>query len=155
GRRRSVVWLAAGLAVGYAGFRSISNVTLRRATDPDVQLDRLLTQPWSRPFRLLSAVWTSVAGSWGRAASEVRWDWTSKSSLLSAGLGLLVATLIATAFPRRPVKEPREPTGRPLLALTAAVVAGLIPVAIVAGGWPTPHLYDTRFLLPILVFASC
>jgi len=155
GRRRSIVWLASGLLVGYAGFRSVSNVALRQMTDPDIQLERLFAQPWYAPFRLFAGAWSSIVGGWGRAASEVRWDWGSKTTILAAFAGLLVAAITAPLISQRTTSDPLSPTVRPLLALSAAVVVGFIPVAITGGGWPPPGNYATRFQLPILVFASC
>jgi hypothetical protein len=41
-----------------------------------------------------------------------------------------------------------------LWALLAAVVAGLTP-AVIIQGWPLRLVYETRFMLPVVVFASC
>jgi hypothetical protein len=154
GRRRSVLWLGGGLSIGYVAFRSISDVTLRKVTDPGAQLDLLLEKPWSVPFQLLSSVWSSVVGAWGRAASEVQWDWSSKSTILAALAALPVAAIAVTLAAQRNASDPAEQTGRPLLALFAAVVVGSIPVVMIEG-WPRRLFYDTRFQLPILAFASC
>jgi len=152
GRWRGAATLLAGVAAGHAVFRSISDVTVRRATNPAVQIAALATRPWSRPFRVVAATWYGVVGSWGQAASAFQVDFGSKSTLVAALAALIVATC-AASLRGEPARE-ADPAGRRLLAVIAAVAAGVAP-AVVIQGWPFTRVYETRFFLPVLAFAVC
>jgi len=153
-RWRSALTLLAGVSLGYVVFRVISDVTARVKTDPDVQLERIRRKPWPVSSRTLSAAWDTMVGSWGRAASDLRIDWDSKSTLLAACVALAAAGCVAVlSWNRGSVDRPDRLGGR-LLAVIAAVIAGLIPVFFVSN-YPLNLNYETRFFLPVLVFASC
>jgi hypothetical protein len=82
-------------------------------------------------------------------------EWSSKSTLLAVGVALVVAGVCAAALSvDRSHVDPSDRVGGNLLALIAAVVAGLVPVFLVRG-FPLTGTYMTRFFLPVLVFANC
>jgi len=153
-RWRSSLTFLAGVSLGYVVFRAISDVTVRVHTDPAVQLERLQRKPWPVPFRTLSAAWSCAVGSWGRAASDFRIEWDSRSTLLAACCALAVAGGVAAlSWNRVPVDRPEGIGGR-LLALIAAAIAGLTPVFFISK-FPLKLTYETRYFLPVLVFTSC
>jgi hypothetical protein len=153
-RWRGALSLLAGVSVGYAVFRAISDVTLRMTTDPDVQLETVLQQPWSPPLRTLSAAWDCIVGSWGRAAAGLQIEWASKSTLFAAGVALAAAICAAALRMDRAAADPPGSVGGRLLAVIAAVIAGLAP-AFVIRSFPLSRVFETRYFLPVLVFASC
>jgi hypothetical protein len=153
-RWRGAMTLFAGVSLGYVVFRAIGNLMVRPTTDSDVQLEAVLRKPWSAPIRILAAAWDCLVGSWGRAASDLRIEWSSKSTLLASGVALAVAVFVAALRVDRGRAEPSDGAGRNLLAVIAAVIAGLVP-AFVIRDFPLIRTYETRFFLPVLVFASC
>jgi hypothetical protein len=153
-RWRSSLSLLGGAALGYLVFRAISNVAIREATDPDVQIEQFLRNPWTYPLKVLSSVWYCTIGAWARAASEVALDWSSKSTLLAVLAGLMVAAVAVLLFGKQRDPESVDGFRRRFLALVAAVIAGRLPAAIVMG-WPAIKIYPSRVLLPIVAFASC
>jgi hypothetical protein len=154
GRWRSSAWFGAGAAIGYLAFRALGVLSVRKETDPHLQLVGLLSRPWTRPFRVASAAWSAIVGAWGGAASKIQVDWASKSTLLAAVLGVGVASAAVAVWALRRDQPDVPSAGRRLLALGAGVVAGLYP-AITIMGWPMRLIFETRYLLPALVFASC
>ena len=135
GRRRGMWTLVSGAAAGYGLFRWIADVRIRSATDPQVQIVQLVSNPWPQPLRLLSAVWHCLAGAWGSGLGAIRLEWASKSTLVAALLAVLVAGVAAALAAARPAPStPPRVAGR-VIALVAAVVAGLVPVVIIQG-WP-------------------
>jgi hypothetical protein len=154
GRRRAMWTLVSGAAAGYGLFRWISDVRIRGATDPQIQIVQLVANPWPNPLRALSAAWYSLAGAWGSGLGAIRLEWSSKSTLVAALVAVLVAGLAAALASPRPA-SPNVPrvAGR-VIALVVAVVAGLVPVVIIQG-WPFQLVYESRFLLPVVVFATC
>lgn len=152
-RWRGALSLLAGVSVGYVVFRAISEVTVRATTDPDIQLERILRSP-SAPFRILGAAWDCMVGSWGRAASDLRIEWDSKSTLLAAGVALAAAVCASALRTDRSAADPAERVGGRLLALIAAVIAGLVPTFVIRS-FPLTREFETRFFLPVLIFASC
>lgn len=153
-RWRGTLTLGAGVSLGYLVFRAISDVSLRGTTDPDVQLEAILRKPWSAPFRIVGAAWDCMAGSWGRAVSDLQIEWSSKSTLLAAGVALAVAICVAALRGTRCSVDPLDPVSGNLLPLIAAVVAGLVPTFVI-WRFPLIRTYETRYFLPVLVFASC
>jgi hypothetical protein len=153
-RWRGTLTLLAGGIAGYAIFRAMSDVHVRKATNPALQIQRLLSRPWPHPFSILTAAWYSVVGAWGRAVSEIRVEWSSKSTILGVLVALLVAGTATALFRHRREGVPGEGIGGRVLALLAAVVAGLAP-AVIIQAWPLRLVYETRFTLPVVVFASC
>jgi hypothetical protein len=154
GCRRGMWTLVSGTAAGYGVFRAVADVHIRSATDPQVQIVQLVSNPWPHPLRALSAAWYCLAGAWGSGLAAIRLEWASKSTVVAATLALLAAGVAAALAARRP--EPRSATrvaGR-VIALVGAVVAGLVPVVIIQG-WPFTLVYESRFLLPVVVFATC
>jgi hypothetical protein len=153
-RWRDAVPLLAGTALGFAVFRTIGDVTLRKATNPAVQLSALAAHAWSISFRIPAAVWECLVGAWGRAASDFRFEYGSKSTLVAAAAALAVAACAACLRVDRAAANRSEPAGRPLVAVVGAVAAGLAP-AVIIQGWPLSLVYETRFFLPALPFATC
>lgn len=153
-RWRGAFALLAGVSLGYIVFRAISNVTARMTTDPDVQLKALLRQPWSAPFRILAAAWDCILGSWGRAASDLPIEWSSKSTLLAAAVALAAAACTAALRLDGGAADPQRRAGGSQLAVIAAVIVGLVPTFVIRS-FPLTRVYETRFFLPVLAFASC
>lgn len=152
-RWRPAAGLALGVPIGYAVFRFISDVSLRRSTDPGTQLDQLLANPWPRPLRVFSALWYCTIGAWGEAGSQISLDWSSKTTLLAAAAAATVAVAVAH-YVGRQGEDGSTGSDRRLAALLAAVGAGLLP-GVVIQGWPRgPVLFGSRFELPIVAFAS-
>ena len=152
-RWRGALTLGAGVTIGYIAFRFIGDTTIRSQTNPDVQIETILRRPWSAPFKILAAAWDCIVGAWGRAASELRVDWSSKSTLLAAGVALGMATWVARGLPVRSA-EAADGKAENLWVVVAAVVAGLTPAFLIRS-FPLTKVYETRFFLPVLVFASC
>jgi hypothetical protein len=153
-RWRGALTLLAGVSLGYVVFRAITEVTVRTYTDPDVQLEAVLRKPWSAPIRTLAAAWDCMVGSWGRAASDLRIEWSSKSTVLAAGVALAAAGCVAALSWNRGSVDLPDRAGGTLVEIIAAVIAGLVP-AFVIRDFPLIRTYETRFFLPVLVFASC
>ncbi len=153
-RARAGLVLVLGTGIGYAVFRAVSDVTIRKVTNPGQQLAAVLQGPLSRSFEVLSAAWYGLAGSWGLALASVRADWESKSTLFALLVGLGVAAAAALLARSRGFRAQTEGPGRRLLALAAAVVAGLAP-AILIQRWPLNVAFETRFFHPVMVFAAC
>jgi hypothetical protein len=151
---RSALTLLSGVALGYVVFRLVSDVTVRVNTDPDVQLERIQRKPWSFPFRTLNAAWDSLAGSWGRAASDLRIEWDSRSTLIAACVALGAAGCAAVLCRNRGSVGRPDGAGGRLLAVIAAAFAGLMPVFFVSA-YPLREVYETRYFLPVLAFTSC
>jgi hypothetical protein len=153
-RWRGTITILGGVSLGYAVFRAISDVRLRASTDPGVQLAALSSKLWSRTFNVLAATWHCMAGSWGRALYDFQITSGSKSTLFAAAVALAVAGCAASLGVGRHTTDRPEPVGRRLLAVIAAVAAGLAPTIFVLG-WPLHYDFSTRYFLPELVFASC
>lgn len=139
--------------MGYVVFRAISNVALRVSTDPDIQFEIILRSPWSPPSRILAAAWDCLVGAWGQAASDLRIEWDSKSTLVAAGVALAAAVCAAALRADRD-PAPAERVGGRLLALLAAVIMGLVPTFAIRS-FPLTRDFETRYFLPVLLFASC
>ena len=154
GRWRGMLTLSAGVAAGHAVYRALGDVTVRPATNPAVQLRLLVSRPWPHPLRILSAAWYCVVGAWGRAVSDVQIEWSSKSTILAVSVALLVAAAAASLVRFRRDDVAADGIAGRLVALLGAVVAGLSP-AVIIQGWPLRLVYETRFMLPVVVFASC
>jgi hypothetical protein len=157
-RPRSAMLLAGGAAAGYLGFRLLGDVAVRKATDPDLQLFRLVSDPWPPLFRIASSAWYCTVGAWADAASGLTLNLSSKSTLAAFFAGLAAAALATVPFPFRGGRsgslEPPAGLRRRLLALPAAVLVGLTPAVIITG-WPPLKVYESRFALPIMAFGVC
>ena len=153
-RWRSALTLGAGVAVGYLVFRAISMVSVRATTDPDVQIENVTRGPLGVPLKILGAAWECLIGAWGRAATGFSLDWDTRSSILAATVAL-AAGLGAAAVGRRRegTNHPAKAGGR-LAALVAAVLAGLVPTFVIRG-FPLTRVFETRYFIPVLAFASC
>jgi hypothetical protein len=150
-RWRSALCLLGGVAVGYLVFRHFGDVSIRPVTDPATQWKALLSSGPRRPFQLLSAVWYAVFGGWGQVVAQLHFERSSPSTLVAPVAGLGIAILVLRLGP--PGQAPRSlDPGRRAVALLAAVAAGLLP-AILIEGWPLHVVYETRFFLPVAVFA--
>ena len=155
--KRSAGTIFIGALAGYAVYRAMSDVAVRRVTNPSLQVSRLVERPLVPIPRIRRPVWDSLVGAWGRAAGRLVLDWNSKSTLIATALALLVALAVVrlARAPAVPDGDPPPPASRRRLgSLVAAVAAGLIP-AVVIKGWPLSHQYDTRILLPVSSFACC
>ncbi len=155
GRLRRILPVAAGAAVGYGVFRAIADVGTREDTTLAVQGSKLFGTPWAIPPRLGTGVWYALFGAYGRAADQLRPEWSSRSTILALGLALVAAALTVWACrgPRGGAEtEGRLGLRRPL-ALLAAAVAALAGVMsqntflMLVG-------YESRLRLPALPFAS-
>ncbi len=153
-RWRGGLTLGAGVGIGYVVYRALGHMAARATTDPDVQLEVLVRNGWSVPLRILSAAWTCIVGSWGVAVSELRIEWSSKSTLVAAVVALALAACVAAVRVDRGSPDAPERGAGNLLALVAAVIVGLVP-AFVLREFPLRRIYETRFFVPVLVFASC
>lgn len=154
-RWRGAVTAFGGASLGYVVYRAIGDVTLRRITNPGVQMAAFLSHPWRAPFKVLAATWHCMAGSWARAVSDLQLiQWGSKSTLFAAIVAFAVAVCAASLGVGRAAANRPKPVGGRLLAVLAAVAAGLAPVFL-PRGWPLIIVYDTRFFLPVLAFTSC
>lgn len=156
-RPRLSVSLIAGTVVGALIFRISGDPTFRPDTSASAALPELLAHP-ARPLaRAAAGLWYGLFGAYGDAAGRVDLDTLSKSSILAAGLGLIVSALAVIAVRGREVPGSRSP--RVTLAMLLAVAAGILPVVL--AGRPASianSLVDpisSRFLLPILPFAAC
>jgi hypothetical protein len=146
--------VGSGVAAGYALFRVISNVRIHTETDPGLQFVEIVSRPMPRPFWLLSAVWHCLVGAWAAAASEVSLEWGSRSTLVAVPAGIAIAFVVARLLGSGSASGRAETHVRRLAALAAAVASGLVPVVLIQG-WPHRLVYETRWELPILAFASC
>jgi len=154
GSRRGMWTFVSGAAAGYGLFRWIADVHIRSATDPQVQIVQLVSNPWPHPLRALSAAWYCLAGAWGSGLGAIRLEWASKSTLVAVTLALLVAGVAAALAAARPAPSSAPRVAGRVVALVGAVVAGLVPVVIIQG-WPFKLVYESRFMLPVVVFAAC
>lgn len=153
GRWRASGWLLGGSAVGYVLFHAAAKLSVRRETNPHLQAAHFLDRPWTRPFRVVSALWHALAGAWGRALAAWSVDWSSKSTLLATAAGILVAAACASFFRVRDVDGERSPSRR-IVALLLGAFASLYP-AIAIMGFPLTLFFESRFFLPALPFAAC
>lgn len=154
GRIRRVLPIAAGAAVGYGVFRAIADVSTREDTTLTVQGTKLFGTPWAIPPRLGTGLWYTLFGSYGRAADQVRPEWSSRSTILALGIALVAAALAVWTCrgPRGGAEEGRLGLRRPLALLAAATVAlaGVMSqntFLILTG-------YESRLRLPALPFAA-
>ncbi len=159
GRPRTGLVLGTGAAAGAIVFALMTDAAVRPDTTTAGVLGELAANP-VRPFaRWISGLWYALAGAWGDAASRVDLDTLSRSSILAAAMGLATAVLVALSGRAR-VGEPEGPPERRVAAgLLLAIGAGLVPVVLagrpVSFGNPNLDPVGSRFLLPILPFASC
>jgi hypothetical protein len=156
-RPRLSVSLISGAVAGAVIFSLSADPTLRPDTSVSRALPDLLAHP-ARPLaRAASGLWYGLFGAYGDAAGRVDLDSLSKSSILAAGLGLIVSALAVIAVRGREVPGARSP--RATLAMLLAVAAGILPVVLagrpasIASSGIDP--ISSRFLLPILPFAVC
>jgi hypothetical protein len=155
GRLRRILPVAAGAAVGYGVFRAIADVTARDEAKLTVQGSKLFATPWAIPPRLGTGLWYTLFGAYGRAADQLRPEWSSRSTILALGIALLAAALAVWSC--RGPSEPAATEGglglrRPLALLAAATVAlaGVMSqntFLILTG-------YESRLRLPALPFAA-
>jgi hypothetical protein len=149
--------LVSGTVIGSVIFRLSADASVR----PDVSTGHAFAGLAAHPFRpvarVFSGLWYALFGAYGEAAGRVDFDTLSRSSLVAAGLGVLVAVLAVRAVKGREIAAPRAP--RATLALLLATAAGIVPVVLadraasLAGGGLDP--VASRFLLPILPFSVC
>jgi hypothetical protein len=102
------------------------------------------------PFSAASRLWRDLAGAYGAAAGNFSMARDSKSTILAVGAGLLLA-LVVFAVGRWRTLAHAEPSGR-LGGLCVAVVAGILPVALMRPYFNTP--FASRFDLPVLPLAA-
>lgn len=154
-RRRGAATLAVGAGVGYALYRMLGNLSARVTTDPDLQVDVALRRQVGAPFRVVAAAWECLAGAWGRAAAALQIDVESRTTIVSAAVGVVVALCVARAW-RGGEAAPDRPgdVGVRVGALIAAVLAGLLPPFLMRG-FPLTRVYETRYYVPVLAFAVC
>jgi hypothetical protein len=152
-RWRGALTVGAGITIGYVAFRFIGDTTVRSQTNPDAQIAAILRRPWSAPFKILAAAWECLVGAWGRAAAELKWDWSSRSTLVAAAVALGTAWVVSRGLRVRSA-EAGDTEARNLLACVAAVLAGLTPAFIIRS-FPLTKVYETRFFLPVLAFSCC
>ena len=150
-RPRSVLPLLAGALVGFALFHSVGDPHFRPRTDVDIQLDRLVSDPWHVALRLANAAWSALFSAYGAAASTVALR-GSKSELAVLAAGM--CGWLYYKADRLSTGELPQGGARIALALGVAVLMALAP-AVIACGWPTELVYDTRFVVPALPFAVC
>ncbi len=155
GRLRRILPVAAGAAVGYGVFRAIADVSSRDEGRLAVQGTKLFSTPWAIPPRLGTGLWYTLFGAYGRAADQLRPEWSSRSTILALGIALLAAALAVWSC-----RGPREAASaegglglrRPLALLAAATVAlaGVMSqnTFLVLTG------YESRLRLPALPFAA-
>ncbi|HEY2798076.1 MAG TPA: hypothetical protein VGK26_09320 [Thermoanaerobaculia bacterium] len=155
GRLRRILPLAAGAAVGYGVFRAIADVTARDEGKLAVQGTKLFATPWAIPPRLGTGLWYSIVGAYGRAADQLRPEWSSRSTIVALGVALVVAALAVWSCrgPRDGAEtEARLGLRRPLalLAATTVALAGVMSqnTFLVLTG------YESRLRLPALPFAA-
>jgi hypothetical protein len=118
GRFRRVLPVAAGAAIGYGVFRAIADASVREDTRFTVQGTKLFTTPWAIPPRLGTGLWYTLFGAYGRAADQLRPEWSSRSTILALGIALLAAALAVWSCrgPRDPAAMEGGPAaGRALL----------------------------------------
>jgi hypothetical protein len=155
GRIRRVLPVAAGMAIGYGVFRAIADVSTREDTTLTVQGTKLFGTPWAIPPRLGTGLWYTLFGAYGRAADQLRPEWSSQSTILA--LAIAVAAAALAVWSCRGQRDGAETEGRiglrrPLALLAAATVAlaGVMSqntFLILTG-------YESRLRLPALPFAA-
>ena len=155
GRIRRALPLAAGAAIGYGVFRAIADVSTREDTTLTVQGTKLFSTPWAIPPRLGTGLWYTLFGAYGRAADQLRPEWSSRSTVLALGLALVAAALAVWSC--RGPRDGSENEGRlglrrplALLAAATAALAGVMSqntFLILTG-------YESRLRLPALPFAA-
>ncbi len=156
-RPRLSVSLVAGTVLGSLLFRLWVDPSARPDTSAAGVLPELLAHPGRPVARAFSGLWYALFGAWGDAAGRIDPDTLSKGSIVAACMGLIVAALAVFAVKGRDVPTSRSP--RATLALLLAAAAGILPVVL--AGRPASIVstevdpVSSRFLIPILPFASC
>ncbi len=155
GRFRRVLPVAAGAAIGYGVFRAIADTSAREDTRLTVQGTKLFTTPWAIPPRLGTGLWYALFGAYGRAADQLRPEWSSRSTILALGIGLVAAALAVWSCrgPRGGEEtEGRLGLRRPLALLAAATVA--LAAVMSQNTFLILTGYESRLRLPALPFAA-
>jgi hypothetical protein len=155
GRIRRAAPLAAGAAVGYGVFRAIADVSGREDTRLAVQGSKLFTTPWAIPPRLGTGLWYALFGAYGRAADQLRPEWSSRSTILALAVAIAVSALAVWSC--RGSRDAGLPEGalglrRPLALLAATTVA--LAAVMSQNTFLILTGYESRLRLPALPFAA-
>ncbi len=138
-----------GLA-GYGLFRLVADLTIRDAVDPAAQLGRVSATPWGVLIRVVSGFLYTLAGAFGRAADQMRPQWSSKSTLLALAVGAAVAVLLVRLS--RGASRGASVDRRLLLGLAMAIAVGLLAVAS-QNTFSQLNGYESRLRIPVLPFS--
>ncbi len=151
-RLRPAIAILAGTIVGFFIFQRIGDFSLNNQSRvASKQLETFLNQPIQAIFDLIVNLWTSLLSSYGSAAAAIRLENDTRSTIVSVIAGIFAAILIKKWF-HQSDENSAEP--RKLLGFLLATVAGLLPV-VYANEFPASgYLYETRFFIPILPFAT-
>ena len=151
-------WSAAGLAavsvVGYVAYVRMGSFAARPLVDPTRQLGSLSVL-LRAPFNLATRFWDAVAGDLFLSASALQLEWQSKWSLAGVGAGVVLAAVLwrtSRSTPGESDAEQHVRRGRGILALTASLLAGLLPVALMRPVFRSD--FASRFEIPILPVAA-
>ncbi len=151
GRRRLTALVLAAVSVGsYLAYLGLADFSQRPKLAPAAYLD---ASRWIRvPFNAATRFWDAAAGELGRSFANFDLQWTSRSSLLAAAFGLVVGILLWWSSLPAGTPAADRPPRRFLLALTAALAAGVLPIALLRPIYRTG--FGTRFQIPILPIAA-
>ena len=159
-RRRlviSAVSLFALTVAAYLLFAKMADFGARPDVSPAQMVHRGVAKWLEVPFDVLAGVWHALIGAYAAALGTITLAWDSKSTLVGALCGLLMAILLCLAIQtRRTGKSSEEHIGRSALrvaVLLPSVLAGLVPFRVM--GRPTTLLeFGSRFRIPIMPVAG-
>jgi hypothetical protein len=159
--RRKLVWRATWLfgltAIVYVAFAKTANFGQRPDVAPAHALHREVGKWVEIPFDVISGIWHSVVGAYASAFGGFNLAWDSKSTILGAFFGVLIAALFFLAVQNfEPRSWEEDSTPRPfarLIVLLAAIAVGLVPFSLM-GRATTLGDFGSRFRIPVMPIAA-
>ena len=159
-RRRLLVsagWVLPVTLITYVVFTKIADLGARPSVDPSHVLQSVLSKWMEVPFDIVAGTWRATIAAYATALSTITIAWDSKSTIIAAFVGLLMASLLCLGTRARsteiPSEDRREQISRRVAFLLLAILAGLAPVRLM-GRTTTLVEFGSRFLIPIMPAAA-
>jgi len=143
---RCALAILAIAVLSYVFFLVISDLGDRPEVDPRQRLDRHAIEGF--PFSLLTSLWQVLVGSYGTSLGRIVMERDSVSSVAAVAFGLAIVAAVSWILRRKGAAGLPDPRRIRMLPLFAAVVAGIVPVALMRPYSPID--FATRFYLPVL-----
>ena len=149
--RLAVLTLGAVCLISYVVYFKLADASFRPSVSPFAATDTVKRNPLSIVTNLANGTWRSVVGAYGSGLGKVAIHWDSKSTLVAAGFS--IPLIFALLFSCRGRTKRDEPSVYDSLFPLLAVLAGLLPVALMNRSTFMVG-FGSRFLIPILPVAA-